>query len=112
MPFRQAIKWLWRNWARISDLAVDISWLDQDCGRWGRPKTVVTKRAQPPAGSHFGLRRSILTPRGPLTETVLLGTIAIRTGQKLNWDGPNMKVANVAAANEYVRSQYRQGWAL
>ena len=25
---------------------------------------------------------------GPLTETVLLGTIAIRTGQKMNWDGP------------------------
>jgi hypothetical protein len=63
MRFRQAIKWLWRNWARISDLAVDISWLGQDCGRWGRPKTVVTKRAQPAAGLHFGLRRSILTPR-------------------------------------------------
>ena len=64
MPFGQAIKWLWPNWARISDLAVHISWLGQDCGRWGRPKTVVAKRAQHPAGLRFGLRRSILTPRG------------------------------------------------
>ena len=49
---------------------------------------------------------------GPLTEIVLLGTIAIRTGKKLNWDRPGMKVTNVAAANEYVRTQYRQGWVL
>jgi predicted dehydrogenase len=49
---------------------------------------------------------------GPLTETVLLGTIAIRTREALKWDGPNMKVTNLEAANEYVRVPYRQGWAL
>lgn len=50
---------------------------------------------------------------GPLTETVLLGNLAIRySGRKLNWDGQNMKVTNVPEANEYVHRQYRQGWTL
>ena len=49
---------------------------------------------------------------GPLTEVVLLGNLAIRTGKKINWDGPNMKSTNVSRANNYVRRQYRQGWTL
>ena len=49
---------------------------------------------------------------GPLTEMVLLGNIAIRTGKKLYWDGPNMRVTNVPEANEYVNPPYRRGWTL
>ena len=49
---------------------------------------------------------------GPLTEMVLLGNVAIRTGQKLLWDSPNMKITNVHEANELLRRQYRQGWSL
>ena len=49
---------------------------------------------------------------GPLTETVLLGNLAIRTGKKLLWDGENMKVTNVPEANGHVQRQYRQGWTL
>lgn len=49
---------------------------------------------------------------GPLTEMVLLGNVAIRTGKKLNWDGPSMKVTNVPEANEYLHRQYRKGWTL
>lgn len=49
---------------------------------------------------------------GPLTEVVLLGNVAIRTGEKLYWDGPNMKVTNVDKANEYIRREYRQRWSL
>ena len=48
----------------------------------------------------------------PLTEIPLLGTIAIRTQKALSWDGPKMKITNVPAANEYVHTRYRQGWAL
>jgi len=58
-----------------------------------------------PTGSNFD-------HAGPLTEMVLLGNIAIRTGKKLIWDGPNMKVTNVPEANEYVNPPYRQGWTL
>ena len=49
---------------------------------------------------------------GPLTEVVLLGNVALRAGEKLYWDGPNMKVTNVDSANEYIRREYRQGWSL
>ncbi len=49
---------------------------------------------------------------GPITEVLLLGNIAIRTGKKLLWDGPNMKITNVPEANKYIKRQYRQGWTL
>ena len=50
---------------------------------------------------------------GPLTETVVMGNLAIRYPQrKLDWDGLNMKVTNVPEANEYVNPPYRQGWSL
>jgi predicted dehydrogenase len=49
---------------------------------------------------------------GPLTEVVLLGNVAIRTGKKLDWDGPNMKVTNVPEANEYLHRPYCGGWSL
>ena len=58
-----------------------------------------------PAGSNFDIA-------GPLAEVVLLGNIAIRTGQKLCWDGPNMKVTNIPDANKYIHTEYRQGWTL
>ncbi|MHC4502868.1 MAG: gfo/Idh/MocA family oxidoreductase, partial [Planctomycetota bacterium] len=50
---------------------------------------------------------------GPLTEMTLLGNVAKRfQGNLLKWDGPNMKVTNLAAANEWIRRPYRKGWTL
>jgi hypothetical protein len=50
---------------------------------------------------------------GPFTETVVMGNLAIRNpGNKLLWDGENMKVTNDEEANEYVKPQYRDGWSL
>jgi predicted dehydrogenase len=49
---------------------------------------------------------------GPLTETVLLGNVAIRAGQKIEWDSKNLKVTNVADANRFVRKQYPKGWEI
>jgi predicted dehydrogenase len=49
---------------------------------------------------------------GPLTEIVLLGNIAIRVGQSLNWDGPNMKFTNDSQANQLLKESYRTGWSL
>jgi predicted dehydrogenase len=45
-----------------------------------------------------------------LTETFLLGNVAIRTGKKLEWDGPGLKVTNVPEANSFIQTQYRRGW--
>ncbi len=49
---------------------------------------------------------------GPLTETVLLGNLAIRTGKALEWDSPGMKITNLPAANQFVKETYHNGWTL
>jgi predicted dehydrogenase len=48
-----------------------------------------------------------------LTETILLGNVAIRlNGQKLAWDGPSLKFTNNPSANQYLHYEYRKGWML
>lgn len=64
---------------------------------------------------------------GPLTETVLMGNLAVRSfnyyeskadgkgiiypgRKKLLWDGQNMKITNFEQANQYVKRDYRSGW--
>jgi hypothetical protein len=66
---------------------------------------------------------------GPLTESVLMGNLAIRSytlrtpransrsfdypgRQRLMWDGVNMKVTNFDDANQFVKREYREGWKL
>jgi len=49
---------------------------------------------------------------GPLSELILLGNIAIRTGKRLEWDGPHMRITNDVDANRYVEEPYRAGWSL
>lgn len=50
---------------------------------------------------------------GPLTETVLLGTIALLCADKeLDWDADRMQVTNVPEANQYLCRAYRDGWAV
>lgn len=49
---------------------------------------------------------------GPLTEAALLGTVAYRTGEKLQWDAANLKATNCPAADKYIRKTYRDGWML
>ena len=49
-----------------------------------------------------------------LTETMLLGIVALRTGQgrKILYDGEKMRVTNIADANQYLTREYRAGWAV
>jgi predicted dehydrogenase len=65
---------------------------------------------------------------GPLTESVLMGNLAIRSYDiqkkdgkdmkypgrfiQLLWDGPNMKITNFDDANQFVKRNYRAGWSL
>jgi hypothetical protein len=49
---------------------------------------------------------------GALTEAVLLGNVAYRTGQKLAWDAAALKATNCPAADQFVRREYRKGWTL
>ena len=47
---------------------------------------------------------------GALTETVLLGNIAYRTGKSLDWDAANLKATNAPEADALIRKEYRAGW--
>ena len=61
---------------------------------------------------------------GPLTETILMGNLALRSWnlkndkgrflgrKKLLWDAKNMKITNFDEANQYVKRDYRDGWKL
>jgi len=48
---------------------------------------------------------------GPLTESVLLGTLStIFPNQKLEWDSKNMVFKNSKEATSFVKRTYRKGW--
>ena len=49
---------------------------------------------------------------GMVTETLLLGNLAIRTGQRLEWDRTNLRVPNSEAAQKMVAPERRKGWEL
>lgn len=49
---------------------------------------------------------------GALTEAVLLGVVAYRTGAKLQWDAEQLKATNCPAADKFLRREYRPGWTL
>jgi hypothetical protein len=48
---------------------------------------------------------------GPFTETIQLGNVCLHLpGEKLAWDGPNLKFTNSEAANKLITKSYREGW--
>jgi hypothetical protein len=49
---------------------------------------------------------------GPLTETVLLGNVALRTKTKIRWDAQNMRFPNCPEADACIHRPYREGWRL
>ncbi|MCC6234711.1 MAG: hypothetical protein IT580_18865 [Verrucomicrobiales bacterium] len=49
---------------------------------------------------------------GPLTEAALLGNVAYRVQQRLDWDAKRLKARNCAAADEFIQHRYRKGWKL
>ena len=55
-----------------------------------------------------------LSYAGPLTETMLLGVVALRAGygRKLFWDGAKGKFHNAPDADAHLHYEYRKGWEL
>jgi predicted dehydrogenase len=49
---------------------------------------------------------------GALTEAALLCNVALRTGEKINWDAKNLKGVGCPEADKFIRRQYRNGWTL
>lgn len=48
----------------------------------------------------------------PFTEIVLLGNIAHRIGETIEYDPKQGKITNIASANQYLGKEYRKGWEL
>ena len=63
-------------------------------------------RGGKPAGSNFADHAA------HLAEVVLLGNVAIRMNQKLEWDAANTKFPNCPEADKFVNPPYRDGFAL
>jgi len=47
-----------------------------------------------------------------LTEFILLGTLALRTGKIVKWDAATMTATNAPEAQPFIQGSYRQGWEL
>ncbi len=90
-----------------------VKMLDDDS--WERPKFdwesprghqnnwVQAIKDEGQALSHFGYA-------GPLTELVLLGVVAERVAEPLEWDAANSRFTNNDKANEYLSRAHRPGW--
>jgi predicted dehydrogenase len=58
-----------------------------------------------------GHATSAFSYSGPLTETVLLGSVAIRmSGEALRWDSQGLTFTNAPKANLLLKKSYRKGW--
>ena len=49
---------------------------------------------------------------GRLTETVLLGNLALRAGSRIEWDAKNKRVANLPEASKFLGRDYRDGYSI
>ena len=58
-----------------------------------------------PADARFEVLR-------PISETLMLGTVALRVPDKLNWQADNMLFSNSEEANKLLYRKYRAGWEL
>lgn len=47
-----------------------------------------------------------------VTQTILLGGVALRSGKKLVYDSEKVEITNVPKANKYLTREYRKGWEL
>jgi hypothetical protein len=49
---------------------------------------------------------------GPITETILLGAVALRARRRVDYDSAAMKITNFAEADKFLTREYRKGWEL
>ena len=47
-----------------------------------------------------------------VTETMLLGNLALRIGRKIEWNAQNMRAAGCPEADQFIRRKYRKGWEI
>jgi len=52
------------------------------------------------------------TLAGPVTETILLGAVALRARKMVEYDSAAMKITNLPEANRFLTREYRPGWEM
>jgi predicted dehydrogenase len=117
--------------SRMEEVKVPVSIPRVEGGQEGHYKQWVDAAIAGINSKEASLLSSPFSIAGPLTETVLMGNLAIRSHDiryprkddasrfdypgrniKLLWDGANMKVTNFDEANQFVKRNYRAGWSL
>jgi hypothetical protein len=86
-------------------LAMDES-SSQDTGRGERHSAwlAACRGGDPSPGSFLNA--------ATITDTVNLGTVALRAGKKVLFDSEKMKITNDSEADKYLYREYREGWEL
>jgi predicted dehydrogenase len=88
---------------------------EKDFENWTRPKVEDDDhwRQFVEACRGHGATSANFAYAGPLTETVLLGSVATHFPQTtLEWNAKKLKFTNLSEANRYVRRRYRPGWSV
>jgi hypothetical protein len=86
---------------------------EKDFENWTRPKVAENDHweqfVQACLGN--GATSASFDYAGPLTEAVLLGSVAVRfPDTTLQWNAKKLKFTNLSEANHYLRRHYRKGW--
>jgi hypothetical protein len=45
-------------------------------------------------------------------ELLRVASLALLSGERIEWDSAKLRVTNVAAANRFIGREYRKGWSL
>lgn len=64
-----------------------------------------TRKGGPPASANFDFGAK-------LTELVLLGVVALRSGRKLEWDALKMRTPGAPNVGAFIKETYRTGWEI
>ncbi|MAD80237.1 MAG: oxidoreductase [Planctomycetaceae bacterium] len=70
-----------------------------------RAEWIAACKTGSPTSCHFGYS-------GPISEALMLSSVAYRSGARLEWDAANFRVTNAPEANALLRREYRPGWTL
>ena len=89
--------------ARAAKFAAVPCTLPRRAGTWG--EWLDTCKGGERAGCDFAWS-------GPLTEFVLLGNIALRTGKPIDYDAAALRITNAPEADALLRQPYHNGWSL
>ncbi|MFO0918893.1 MAG: Gfo/Idh/MocA family oxidoreductase [Planctomycetaceae bacterium] len=93
-------------------LLPEDSWKDYQKPEYVRSPGHFTEFANAIKEGKPDLALSNFANAGRLTETVLLGNVALRAGKKVEWDAVNLKVTNDSSLNQYVTREYRKGFEI